>query len=75
MKTFATYALMATALAVKLHMLEQEAAEQTETERVMDMTVEDFTGEEWEKRLRTYHTTKNVTEANHQNQNFAEHNS
>ena len=48
MKTFATYALMATALAVKLHMLEQEAAEQTETERVMDMTVEDFTGEELE---------------------------
>ena len=48
MKTFATYALMATALAVKLHMLEQETAEQTETERVMDMTVDDFTGEELE---------------------------
>ena len=48
MKTFATYALIATALAVKLHMLEQEATEQTEVEKIMDMTVEDFTGEQLE---------------------------
>ena len=47
MKTFATYALMATAMAVKLNMLQEQDA-QTETERVEDMTVDDFSPEELE---------------------------
>ena len=33
-----------------------------------------FTKEEWLKQLRTFQTTKDVTEADHQNQNFAERN-
>ena len=34
----------------------------------------EFTGEEWLKQLRLYYATKDVTEANHQNQNFVERN-
>ena len=32
------------------------------------------TGEAWEKQPRAFHTTKDVTEADHQNQNFSERN-
>jgi len=43
MKTFATYALMATTLAVRLSMLEKE---KPETDRIMDKTHEDFNDDE-----------------------------
>ena len=47
MKSFATFALMATALAVKLNMLQDDDAT-PETTRVEDMTVDDFSPEELE---------------------------
>ena len=45
MKSFATFALMATALAVKLNMLQDDDAT-PETTRVEDMTIDDFSPEE-----------------------------
>ena len=47
MKTFATYALMAAAMAVKLQML-QEETDKPETKRVEDMDKDDFSPEELE---------------------------
>ena len=47
MKTFATYALLATAMAVKLNML-QEETDKPETKRVEDMDKDDFSPEELE---------------------------
>ena len=47
MKTFATYALMAAAMAVKLQML-QEETDKPETMRVEDMDKDDFSPEELE---------------------------
>ena len=47
MKSFATFALMATALAVKLNMLQDDDAT-PETTRVEDMTIDDFAPEELE---------------------------
>ena len=47
MKSFATFALMATALAVKLNMLQDDDAT-PETTRVEDMTIDDFEPEELE---------------------------
>ena len=47
MKSFATFALIATALAVKLNMLQDDDAT-PETKRVEEMTVDDFSPEELE---------------------------
>ena len=47
MKSFATFALIATALAVKLNMLQDDDAT-PETKRVEDMTIDDFSPEELE---------------------------
>ena len=47
MKSFATFALIATALAVKLNMLQADDAT-PETKRVEDMTIDDFSPEELE---------------------------